>query len=872
MLSYFVSKIGRSQNSQDVQLLTFPEISSPVEYKSQAFNFFSDAVEHHIITMPFTELSPFFMSNVPVSSGSALQETLGIGTALRTAFRTVTNFSDHAFLDSDGNIIPIHSHHLVDPAQRPAGITTYRFRVSIRPSEFHEALAESPMQTLVFSLALPQTQLSPTNPDPTSRVLFNDPTHVITLSSLQNDFSTVGLKTGTDTLANYSPEVLPRLSNSKLSNLGKRSRAIRIAADEVGPELAPPPVETISPIMRGIIRSAANAVITTYAGPFAFIDNQEAFNHLFPDMQPILPGENTPDLPTTTTLTSFIDLSCNRTLLHILRLDYVGTLATDSAMSTFQTTNAIRVFRMLSYDQVLKKPVTLSPDQLYEAYVSLVPMLPDDVSSWGLTLAHQYHSALTDEVKQRLARDKEFRLPDPAVLPTRASQVSALRTLRSAASLVHRELADEIRTTNRLIQATLQRSPPRTNVTTVPPPEAPPVAPPAAPLRPPAFVSPAEETMRRYSPNSSPTANPIFAVDPVTGYVCSYPSDFRGCLGCGNPDHTFRQCPDKADPATKNKFFRELFSMKPNLRKHPPNAAELAIGISQQQQRNASSLATQATILATANPPAALPPLPSPAAAVDTAPHLFTATVSAFHERSESRPPMPVAIDNGLPHIRIHLGGEPDPSGLQCLDCLLDTCAALNTGYDKYHHWFASQHPECVAELIHCDNPQQPFEALRLLGAVADSVADCNSLNMHGHLTSVIRYYCPYKQPGNDAKPVILSFALGPDVSTNSIIGLPTIDSFGLKIDLLTNRAYSSVCDFTFDIRRACVSHGLPAGISFDLEHFRRMSSQANTSANRPFGSGGVRVNDTFHRGCLNRTLTYLPPDSVSTPAALGSL
>jgi hypothetical protein len=61
--------------------------------------------------------------------------------------------------------------------------------------------------------------------------------------------------------------------------------------------------------------------------------------------------------------------------------------------------------------------------------------LPIAVSSWGLTLAHQYHSALSDDVKQRLARDKQYTLPDPALLSTKVSQLSALRTLRTAASL-----------------------------------------------------------------------------------------------------------------------------------------------------------------------------------------------------------------------------------------------------------------------------------------------------------------------------------------------------------------------------------------------------------------------------------------------------
>ncbi len=65
--------------------------------------------------------------------------------------------------------------------------------------------------------------------------------------------------------------------------------------------------------MRGILCGAANADITTYVGPFDFIDSQQAFDQLFPDMHPVLPTDNTPDAPTTAMLSSFIDLSCNRT-------------------------------------------------------------------------------------------------------------------------------------------------------------------------------------------------------------------------------------------------------------------------------------------------------------------------------------------------------------------------------------------------------------------------------------------------------------------------------------------------------------------------------------------------------------------------------
>jgi hypothetical protein len=42
MFSYAPSTLGRKSNSMDIQLIKFPTISSPVETKAQAFNFFSD--------------------------------------------------------------------------------------------------------------------------------------------------------------------------------------------------------------------------------------------------------------------------------------------------------------------------------------------------------------------------------------------------------------------------------------------------------------------------------------------------------------------------------------------------------------------------------------------------------------------------------------------------------------------------------------------------------------------------------------------------------------------------------------------------------------------------------------------------------------
>jgi hypothetical protein len=124
MLSCSPKKLGRTGNALDIQLTNFPPISSPVETKAPAFNFFSDNLEAHLATSPFSEASAFITSHVPISSGSALQETLHVGTTLRPAFRIVTNSSDHAFLNSTGDPIALSLLHLDNASTRPADIAT----------------------------------------------------------------------------------------------------------------------------------------------------------------------------------------------------------------------------------------------------------------------------------------------------------------------------------------------------------------------------------------------------------------------------------------------------------------------------------------------------------------------------------------------------------------------------------------------------------------------------------------------------------------------------------------------------------------------------------------------------------------------------
>ena len=77
------------------------------------------------------------------------------------------------------------------------------------------------------------------------------------------------------------------------------------------------------------------------------------------------------------------------------------------------------------------------------------------------------------------------------------------------------------------------------------------------------------------------------------------------------------------------------------------------------------------------------------------------------------------------------------------------------------------------------------------------------------------------------AKQLETLLALGMDVSTNTIFGLPTLSAFKFIMDLKNLSAFSPIMKETFQLTRSAGSLGLPAGIQFDLEDLRRQYEAA---------------------------------------------
>jgi hypothetical protein len=214
---------------------------------------------------------------------------------------------------------------------------------------------------------------------------------------------------------------------------------------------------------------------------------------------------------------------------------------------------------------------------------------------------------------------------------------------------------------------------------------------------------------------------------------------------------------------------------------------------------------------------------------------------------------MPIAIDNGLPHLVVTLGLAPATSFL--LSGPMDTCGALNTGYLPYHQWVMSEHPTIVTEYS-AFNDTNPFEPVKLGGAIRDP-DDFDATN-HGNLTAVIRYHTPYLDPAG--APVTLSFALGMDVTVNCIFGLPMLCALDSVISLTANILHSRTLNHDFPITRAAAVVGLPPDCPFDADAARR-SFLASSLTSRPglptpsFQTVLATASDDHSHGFLRRSV-----------------
>lgn len=521
---------------------------------------------------------------------------------------------------------------------------------------------------------------------------------------------------------------------------------------------------------------------TTYTGTLEFLEDHETFTAVF-TKQPKLYKLVKKEFHLITESEHFqsaIRPHVWKIFSDILWLDYVG-IDPAVGITPAVTARCLRAIKCINWNPILRKSTFLTPDEVMTQYLALTPLLSShDTSAWGFHLFTLFFDAMTVEVREALEDTRGpyyFAPPDLSTIKTAKDQMEHLREVRKLASLAHAfNSAQDARIRRAMKPFPNQQQALAHPVTAFvgtghehrqPVSEAPVPTVASAAGAAQAFISPAETTMTRYQ---SPSTTD-YPVDPTTQFVSKYPRSFPGCFGCGSDGHRFPACPRKSEPLVKSSFYKNYLAHFPDRRKRNDDGTALQV------QQGPSQI-----------------------------PRLFVSVGVSFvaKSRSSGARPMPIQVNNNLPTADFRLvNGNLDP----CIDlgCLIDTCAGLNSGSLEFHTHIRDTYPQCVVAFEQFDDAN-PFQPVKLGGAVTSQSDEAKN---HGRLTAVITYRTDIINPVT-RQPMTIKFALGSDVSVNSLFGAPTLRDLGAIVDTGEDTLVLRRVQRTLPMRWSEPRHGVP--------------------------------------------------------------
>ena len=251
-----------------------------------------------------------------------------------------------------------------------------------------------------------------------------------------DELALLGTEASHDTLSEYALDCYRLFTPVQLQNL-----LLCNPAPAPAPAAAPAPA-LFSPRMTAVLAST-NDPSSSYFGSLEFLEFQVEFDRTFPHPTSLFttPAPSDLSVPLSIDSTSvprtiihnFIDQCKFQMFLPIYRSDYVGTANRDDAASLCTTVQTLKKLSMSFRNPNSVHWTNLTPDELFDEYSNLTPLLPPDVSLWGLNLVSQYHDALSLELQEVLSVDPMYTTPNLASLTDCAMQLDALRTLQWAA-------------------------------------------------------------------------------------------------------------------------------------------------------------------------------------------------------------------------------------------------------------------------------------------------------------------------------------------------------------------------------------------------------------------------------------------------------
>jgi hypothetical protein len=152
---------------------------------------------------------------------------------------------------------------------------------------------------------------------------------------------------------------------------------------------------------------------------------------------------------------------------------------------------------------------------------------------------------------------------------------------------------------------------------------------------------------------------------------------------------------------------------------------------------------------------------------------------------------------SNFPHIHLQLGTVLDCPNCPVIWCVVDTAAALSTGNFHFVAAVAKQYPHCIAKLF----VPKDYNPIVLSGIVQRG-----SESVTTELTVGLQFHLPYLTKEGDTTSILI--ATGPNVTVNTIVGLPFIQATRAVINLADNVAKLRALDappFPLKYRRATV-------------------------------------------------------------------
>ena len=500
------------------------------------------------------------------------------------------------------------------------------------------------------------------------------------------------------------------------------------------------------------------------------------------------------------------------------RNDYVGAENDEDLLN--HTVDKIREdlekIKMIYLNKTTGRMVYTSPETVFKKMNAYIELLPADASGWSFCLPWMFFAALPSDLQEEM-KTQGFSRPPVATLSTKKLQSRALGQCRDSAVRAHTKLQETKRQVRAMIQShssgtksshqsnflgyedeqSFHSLASEQNQATVYAYQ---------------HKSRAEITMQNaHNQNRKSEFLPegfkqeVKHINGVT-FPChpgdptkwsAFPVGFRGCYYCGKTEHGFTTCPRKTESDATQVFHWNLHCHKPELWfKHKERRASQARGYSPprvqfrpvQAHTYGPSGHGMGRGRAATLPAWTMNQYREEQTGENTDDtgnesgegyltqdenirRSYVAIVQC-HNLKETRR-MPISSQNELPHLDFQVGQASDS---MALSFLYDTGAAINTGYLPYHKKIMHECPHIV-ESYEEFNGSNPFEPIKLVGAITDP--DVYDKERHGVLSAVVRYKTPYIM--RSGKPFKLCFALGADMSVNSIFGLPGILEISLE-------------------------------------------------------------------------------------------